>query len=250
MCGPLYTRVLKNRNMKRIYFISFFIIPFFALSQKPVDKSSIYENVKQFEEKKLQDLLDSGFAYRDIYLFEELNQYLNFLETKGIDTLGVYLEYFSNPWNFDTCVCCDKEWVAYIHWTKNGQIFHKHLHSLHKWIEKNNYCNFDSIEIENSVLIDYYSKWKKKIKNEIIMPVTRIELNDSLNEYEYFFSAIDHTPEYTLYCKLGNDWHYFDFDLYQLETKDNLFYEENNSLISISWWKLVENQINKIENKF
>jgi len=57
-------------------------------------------------------------------------------------------------------------------------------------------------------------------------------------------------PEYTLYCKLGNDWHYFDFDLYQLETKDNLFYEENNSLISISWWKLVENQINKIENKF
>jgi hypothetical protein len=234
--------------MKRLLLISFFIFPFVALSQKQIDKSSIIESERHFEAKKLKRYLDSGLTKRDIYLTDEINEYVKMLEKQSIDTIGVYLIYYTGYESMDTCKCCDRDWVAYIQWTNNGKTFHKHLHQHHKLLKQYKYCNFDSVRIENSVLIDYYSSLKEKLKNEIVMPVTNIELNESTNEYDYFTTLIDHTAFYTIYCKLDNDSHIIEFDLFRLETKESIFYEDNQNLLTISWWKLLENQIKEIEN--
>lgn len=210
------------------------IITHKTFSQRTVTKDEIYKSWPDyFETRNNPDNYKVGFD-------SIVSVFIDSLKINNIDTIGVYEQDYVGAEVLDSCLCGIIPWEAYVHWIDKGVTFHR------KFTEC---CKYEPIIIKYSVLINYYVAAKTKIDNEKIMPVITGTSKDKNGDPLIEFSMVDHTTDFTLYCDLNGHSRFTRFQYYDLENKEGIFQKDNENSTINSWRKMIDNQIEEIENK-
>ena len=217
---------------KTLYIILISSIPLNVYSQYRMTKPEIYKY--WIETSKYLDDVDfykTGFDSMVV-------NYIDNLKVAGIDTIGAYSLDYVGYFTSDTCKCGIIPWVAYVQWTKKGKTFHQKITKC---------CHFKSKIIGYSVLIKFYTYNKKNIDNERIMPIIHGATKGKNGDIILDMAMIDHTEHYSIYCYLNGHSKFTTFEPFYLEKEDNIFYSDNINSTIINWQKLIENQINEMD---
>jgi len=166
--------------------------------------------------------------------------FIDSLKVCNVDTIGAYEQDHVGSESLDSCMCGIIPWEANVHWIENGITYHRRFTKC---------CIYETKQIDYSVLINYYSATKTRIDNERIMPVITGTSKDKNGETLIEFSIVDHTTDFTLYCTLNGHSRFTRFQYYDLENKDGIFQKDNENSTINSWRKMIENQIEEIDNK-
>ena len=110
-------------------------------------------------------------------------------------------------------------------------------------------CRSEIKPIVSSALIKYYNNCMVKIDQERIFPVITGAFYNTKGEMLFNEVMIDHTTWYSIYCDLKGKSKFVSFQKFELENEDNLFHKDNLNSIINSWRKIIDNQIDEIENK-
>jgi hypothetical protein len=217
--------------------ILFFFIAFMiqtVYSQELMSKKEIYLNWNKHDnERENPDNYKIGFD-------SIVSAFIDTLKVNKIDTIGAYEQDYVGAYVLDSCMCGIIPWEAYVHWIDNGVTYHK------KFTEC---CQYESIRIKHSVLINYYVAAKTKIDTEKIMPVITGSSIDNKGDTLIEFSMVDHTTDFTFYCSLNGHSRFTRFQYYDLENEEGIFQKDNMNSAINSWRKMIDNQIKEIENK-
>ncbi len=221
-------------TIKTILFFFITIITQTVYSQGLMSKDEIYSNWnKHHKERENPDNYKIGFD-------SIVSAFIDTLKSNNIDTIGAYEQDYVGAYVLDSCMCGIIPWEAYVHWIDNGVTYHK------KFTEC---CQYESIKIKYSVLINYYTSTQSKIDNERIMPVITGTSKDKNGKTLIEFSMVDHTTYFNLFCTLNGHSRFTRFQYYDLENKDGIFQKENENSTINSWRKMIDNQIVEIENE-
>jgi len=221
--------------MKQTYCILILsIFPLFTYAQRKVSKIEVYSSW----EKGLNEKVKVG-GYKP-HFNHVVVAFVDSLKASGVDTVGVYAAEYVGYVTVDSCMCDVNSWTAYVHWIKNGDVFHQKITMG---------CKFKPVLIGYSTLINYYISCRKNIDGERIVPVITYAKRNRKGDVIYGIEIVDHTIHYSIFCDIYGKSKFVTFDQNELEEKSNLFYYENiNSTIN-SWRKMVENQMAEIEKK-
>lgn len=217
--------------------ILFFLIAFMtqtADAQGLMSKKEIYINWNKHDnDRENPDNYKIGFD-------SIVSAFIDTLKANNIDTIGAYEQDYVGAYVMDSCMCGIIPWEAYVHWIDNGVTYHQ------KFTEC---CQYESMKIKYSVLINYYSSAKSKIDKERIMPVITGTSKGKNGETLIEFSTVDHTTVFTFYCTLNGHSRFTRFQYYDLENEEGIFQKDNENSTINSWRKMVDYQIDEIENK-
>jgi hypothetical protein len=221
-------------NRKLTYIIFILVLPFMSYSQTKIDKKYILSKWIEMERE-----LSKSTGYRNN--FDSLIvEFVDNLKNNGIDTIGIYAEKFVGAYTNDSCQCGIIPWVSFIHWTKDGKTFHQKITKC---------CTFKSIQIQNSVLIRYYENCMTDIEKGRIMPVITGTSRNKKGEVLFNMINVDHTTWYSIYCDINGETRFISFQQFELESTENIFYQDNISSIINSWRKIIGDQIIEIEKQ-
>ena len=221
-------------TIKTILFFFITIITQTVYSQGLMNKNEIYSNWnKHDKERENPDNYKIGFD-------SIVSAFIDTLKINNIDTIGVYEQDYVGAEVLDSCMCGIIPWEAYVQWIDKGVTFHQ------KFTEC---CKYEPIIIKYSVLINYYIAAKTKIDKEKIMPVITGTSRDKNGEILIEFSMVDHTTDFTLFCTLKGHSRFTRFQYYDLVNQEGIFQKDNENSTINSWRKMIDNQIDEIENK-
>jgi len=156
------------------------------------------------------------------------------LKNKNIDTIGIFVEYLPGYISNDTCDQDQSPKKCFIHWLKNDKYYSTVL---------TQFCDYKIKTIKSSTIIDYYRNSRDDLKNEKIPPCISSGEIDENGQFSIAAYFIDHEPNYTIFCKIANDSILIRFNESDFEYQESLFYKDNRSLKTYSWYKLIKNQI-------
>lgn len=223
----------KMTNKTILLFLIFFTSQT-IYSQNLMSKKEIYLSwTKHDNDRENPDNYKIGFE-------SIVSTFIDSLKVFGVDTIGAYEQDYVGSEVLDSCLCGIIPWEAYVHWIKNGKIYHRRFTKC---------CINETKQIEYSVLINYYSATKTKIDNERIMPVITGTSKGKNGETLIDFLIVDHTTDFTLFCTLSGHSRFTRFQYYDLENKDGIFQKDNENSTINSWRKMIENQIEEIEKQ-
>lgn len=231
-----------TRNLK-ILSVIFLVIVSIAFqhsgfAQKRMSKKEIYLEWKRTD-KLIQKRLEKeyGDQLKKLPFQPKVVAFIDSLNECGVDTIGVLSQCAVGYLSIDSCDSGTSPWDSYVQWKKDGAAFHR-------TIRQN--CSYRTHSIPYSTIIDYYACCPKELKAEEIIPVLIGGRINKKGEFIIESSIVDHTIHYTIYCRRGNDSILKRFTEYDLEEKQNLFYEENQHSRIRSWWDMIFNQIQEI----
>ena len=185
-------------------------------------------------------LKENGVLFKKLPFDNKVIEFIDSLRKNQVDTIGVFYAKYIGSYSTDSCDSEDSPWESYVQWMKNNSIFHRTIRQL---------CNNKTLTIKYSAIIDYYNNCPNELKKERIIPVITKADRYANGEPEILFSLIDHTAHYSIFCKQRNDSIIVNFKEYDMDEKENIFYNENNKTRIKSWFNMIKNQINEIENK-
>jgi hypothetical protein len=183
---------------------------------------------------------ESGDLLKRLPFDTKVIEFIDSLRKIQVDTIGVFYARYFGSWSKDSCGSADSPWELYIQWKKNNSIFHRSIRQ---------FCNNKTLTIKSSAIIDYYKNCPNELKKEKIIPVIIKAERNANGEPEIIYSLIDHTANYSIFCKQGIDSIQVNFTAFDMDEKENIFYNENNTTRIKSWFNMIENQINEIRNK-
>jgi len=218
---------------KILNIILFSIIPFVSIAQDKLTKKEIYSTWCYAEENR--NKIEAHFDSSVVVLIDSL-------KILKVDTIGIFAEYSSGG----SFLYSESQknrlsfWTAYIQWVKNGR-------SYYQKVEK--YSFFEPKKIENSRMITFYINNKEAINVNRIMPtITKASMNQK-GIFKFTTGSSTSSTAYQIYCELNGNSTLKNFESYDIENEDNLFYIDNQNSIVKSWWELIEGQIAEIEKE-
>jgi hypothetical protein len=217
---------------KTLFILIVSIIPILTFSQDRISKHKIYLNWKT----------EPGNSKAYKYNFDSLViKTIDNLKTLGVDTFGIYSKHYDDYYidKRYSPQCEVIHWITYIQWIKNGKTYHQKILKC---------CIFEPILIEKSVLIRYYINSIFSINKGMIMPIITGASMVKGEIIPWLLGIEPHTIKYTLFCNLNGKSKFIEFYQCELDSKENLFYIENQNSVIISWKKMIDNQIDEIEN--
>ncbi len=226
------TLQLNTQFMKlKITLLLIVFIPLIIYSQNKVSKKEIYH-----QWNKSQIYFDSINNYTT--QFDSIVVcFIKKLKSDGVDTFGIYSIEYPGYMSTDSCECGMYPWEAYVQWIKDGKTFHQKITKC---------CSYKPKIIENSILISYYNNNRININKERIMPVIKGASKGKGGEILFHMEDVDHNQNYTIFCSINGKSKLTAFEQFELENKNNLFYQENINSFIFKWRELIDKQINKI----
>lgn len=228
--------------MKQIFLIiilTCFYIQCFP--QSKMTKKEILIELKKYDKMRNdRRLKEYGNRLKRLPFDNKVIEFIDSLRINQVDTIGVFYAKYIGAVSSDSCDSGDSPWESHVHWKKNNSIFHRTIRQ---------FCNYKTFIINSSAIIDYYNNCSHELKNEKIIPVIVKAERDVNGEPEIISSLIDHTANYSIFCKRASDSILVNFSEYDMDEKENIFHNENNKTRIKSWFNMIENQINEIRNK-
>lgn len=225
----------------KLVFLMFVFTTLFNLcfSQIKLSKKKIlieWNRIEKINKERLNK--EQGNQYKKLPFNPKVTSFIDSLEQMGVDTIGVFTYVSVGYYNLDTCDNEISPWISYLQWKKNGAAPHNAIRQ---------YCENPIISIPYSTIINYYNNCSKELKEEKIIPSIKGCVKDKDGKLSFLSLTVDHTVHFTIFCKQFKDYIQVNFKEYDLEEKQNIFYEENNNSRIKSWKNIIENQINEIE---
>ncbi|MGE0088537.1 MAG: hypothetical protein AB7S50_03575 [Bacteroidales bacterium] len=219
------------RNLSFIISISCFSI--LSFSQEPVSKKDVYldyvKHLKKNNPDNYKFELDSIVAV-----------FIDSLIKHGVDAFGVYEQDYVGAEMVDPCMCAIIPYEAYVNWIINGQVFHRKITKC---------CQFQTVQVEYSVMINYYKNAIEEINKARILPVITNAYKNEKGEIISEFVGVDHTTEFIIFCSYGTKKSLTTFGYFELVNQKGLFQEENEGSILNSWRKMIESQISELDKR-
>lgn len=226
--------------MKKIFLIIILTISYnLCFSQTKMSKKEIlleWNRIENLTKKRLEKKY--GNQLKRLPFEPKVIAFIDSLKKEGIDTIGVFNQVSVGYYSLDSCDNETSPWISYVQWGNDGAVFHRTLRQ---------FCENPTISIPYSTIIDYYNCCPNELKKEKIIPVITGCTIDKIGELSIESLIVDHTVHYTIFCLQNNDSIQVNFEEYELEEKQNLFYVENNNSRIKSWMNMIENQIQEIK---
>lgn len=219
-----------------IAFITVFIILGFpAFCQKNLTKEEILKYWRPFRDKDSTAIVNSSKT-----LNVQLRKLVDSLVDEKIDSIIIVSEALVGYASNSKCDFGMFPITTYVLWNKDNTTQIKKIE---------NTC---TSEIKKDSILDlfgFYNNNKKKIESEVFMPVILDAKMNKDQTFTYTMSTIDHEPVYSFFYKTGNHERVFFFSESILENKKNLFHDHNLNLAAYRWWQLIQEEIEKPDNK-
>jgi len=227
------------RQIFLIIILTHFYIQCFPQSE--MTKKEILIELEMYDKMRNDRLAkEYGNRLKRLPFDNKVIEFIDSLRKNQVDTIGVFYAKYIGSISLDSCSGGNSPWESHVQWKKNDSIYHRTIRQL---------CNNKTLIINSSAIIDYYNNCPNELKREKIIPVI-IKAERNVNgEPEIIYSSIDHTANYSIFCKQRSDSIQVNFTAYDLDERENIFYNENNTTRIKSWFNMIENQINEIRNK-
>lgn len=229
--------------MKRLLLVISLIICVFDIlhSQTQKNKEELYNELVKGKKKYFEkNRKEAGAEILKYLLAGKLESNFDSLVKSGVDTIGIYGNFYSGMISEDSCDCDEIPWSAFIHWKINGNYFVKKI--------KCN-CNFKQIAIPYSTFLNYYEICNAELEKEYIVDAIT-DINDikigstgKIDSYSLYVSV--HVTNHFFFCKMSNN--YFFKSFYEEQFNDEgIFYKKNTQTKLFSWWNMIKDEIKEI----
>lgn len=108
-------------------------------------------------------------------------------------------------------------------------------------------CSSEISKDSLQYLFNFYEKNHLKIESEFFMPVILAGQMNRDKTVSYSMRWVDHEPNYSFFYKIGKYYKSFQFCQSYFDNKESLFHDYNLHLSAYHWWRLVKQEIDKVE---
>lgn len=212
----------------------FLVLVFISITnisgQQKLTKEQILKYWLKSEKPLTNDILiNTRF---DNNLDHKINKFIDSIKNKNIDSIIVYSSAYPG---YDVNSKCKSGFFpiyTYIIWKIFGET------KIQK-IEGN--CNFNVAQLNSTEMFDFYETNHMRLKGEFFMPVILGGQKDKKKQtVSYSFTSIDHEPSYCIFYSIDANHRTLKFSESEIQDKKSLFYEHNQKLVAIEWWKIIK----------